>query len=505
MAVVGCSTYSPSEEPLVDVSNRALAGKARVQAIDAARERVAADPGRTATTQRVLKDVAWTASEPTTVRMAAIGALLDDPSEAVRADAKEMVKLLLPRERSLAVVIYLSEVAKARRWTDAIPALIRSYSRSVESLGWTGGIRDADRPERDAIIALSEGRAIEEVVFGVFLKPPAVQDTLGADWEARLRSDAWDLLARLDRDGTQRRRMVGAVPPGEAEIVEQIRRCVRDLRAMPLTGDELRWLSRLLDAKKTGNAEWWSQAAAAIATLPPEVQLSMRHAEPVRWASVAHKEWLGASKEELLGVLRARLEKRRIWERNVEQARYRVRERLDHWAPTMEWADVLALLIADEVVHEPGVLKAITAQAELDRNDQTTEYGGAILRKNVGLGTIPREEWVAMLFPPRPGQRQGDERFVASDDMLNASDAALLHYHMHVQKERNEQYAGPSPGDLIYAARFGRSCVVFTSVGKGGRMNVDYYQPDGVVVDLGEVEPPAVEVDSGMRRGIGPR
>ena len=44
--------------------------------------------------------------------------------------------------------------------------------------------------------------------------------------------------------------------------------------------------------------------------------------------------------------------------------------------------------------------------------------------------------------------------------------------------------------DLAYAARYGRSCVVFTSV-SGGVLNADLYFPDGVVLDLGEVREPS--------------
>jgi hypothetical protein len=417
-----------------------------------------------------------------------------------------MVKLLIPKEKSLAVMIYLCEVAKARQWTDAVPALIRSYSRTREVLGWTGGIQEVDRPERDALMALSGGKPLEEVVFGVFLKPPELQDALGADWEARFRSDAWDLLARIDKDGSQRRRMIEQVPAeGMVEPVAQVRRCMQDLRAMPMTGEELRWLARLLDPAKVANGKWWAEAAGAVAKLPEGMQLSLRHAEAVRWASIKHPAWLGAGKDELLSTLRSRLEGRRFHQREIEQSRYRVKERLEQWGPSLSAPDLLTLLVVDEVVQEPTIAAAVASQAELDRRDQTTEYGGAILRKNIGLGTVPREEWVAMLYPPRPGQRQGDERFVASDDMLAASDLALVHYHLHAQKERNDAYAGPSPGDLVYAARFGRSCVVFTAVGKGGRMNADFYQPDGVVIDLGEVVPPPPAVDSGMQRGIGPR
>jgi hypothetical protein len=50
-------------------------------------------------------------------------------------------------------------------------------------------------------------------------------------------------------------------------------------------------------------------------------------------------------------------------------------------------------------------------------------------------------------------------------------------------------YAGPGQGDDAYAQVLGRSCIVFTTLGKDS-MNADYYQPDGVVIDLGEIRRP---------------
>jgi hypothetical protein len=117
----------------------------------------------------------------------------------------------------------------------------------------------------------------------------------------------------------------------------------------------------------------------------------------------------------------------------------------------------------------------------MDRRDTTTEYGGMLAARGLD------QEWaVPTLFPPRPGQREGDNKFIASDDMIRSSDRSLAHYHFHAQEERNAAYAGPSPGDLIYAARQGRNCLVLTSLGEG-EMGVDYYQPDGIVVDLGRI------------------
>ena len=57
------------------------------------------------------------------------------------------------------------------------------------------------------------------------------------------------------------------------------------------------------------------------------------------------------------------------------------------------------------------------------------------------------------------------------------------------QDPRNAEYAGPSPNDLAYAARYGRNCLVLTSVSVDA-VDIDYYQPDSVTLDLGEIRKP---------------
>ena len=83
--------------------------------------------------------------------------------------------------------------------------------------------------------------------------------------------------------------------------------------------------------------------------------------------------------------------------------------------------------------------------------------------------------------------REGDTSFVASPELLEEPTTALPHYHFHVQRVRNTQFAGPSEGDLNYASLYGRTCLVITSVGDGV-MNVDVYFPSGAVSDLGVIE-----------------
>ncbi|MFI4871929.1 MAG: hypothetical protein ACIARQ_08970, partial [Phycisphaerales bacterium JB061] len=122
-----------------------------------------------------------------------------------------------------------------------------------------------------------------------------------------------------------------------------------------------------------------------------------------------------------------------------------------------------------------------------DRNDKTTEYGGI-----VRISILPNEPdiYVAALYAPKPVMRENDNSFVASPEMLMDSTTALAHYHYHVQSLRNGRYAGPSDGDMMYAARYGRACLVFTALDEE-TLGVDLYQPDGVVLDLGEIKRPA--------------
>jgi hypothetical protein len=262
---------------------------------------------------------------------------------------------------------------------------------------------------------------------------------------------------------------------------------------MPLTGDELKWLMAISDARKPANTAWWNETAKAIASVGEDGRkgvLCLRHAEAIRWTASKAPQRLTASSADLLSELRARIERRTIHERTAESGRYRVKETLVQWQDKLRWGDLISILAIDQAVRDPEIVAAIETQAELDRKDTTTEYGGVLLQRafferKAEQGGRPRAEWVAVLYPPRPGQRQGDERFVASDDMIGASDLALAHYHLHAQKSKNAEFAGPSPGDLVYAARSGRSCVVFTPIADG-HMDADYYQSDGVVIDLGE-------------------
>ena len=73
--------------------------------------------------------------------------------------------------------------------------------------------------------------------------------------------------------------------------------------------------------------------------------------------------------------------------------------------------------------------------------------------------------------------------------MLDAAYTSLFHFHLHVQRYRNADYAGPGFGDVNYADNTRANCLVFTFVSKDA-MNVDYYRHGRVLVDLGEIRRP---------------
>lgn len=474
----GCgSGPARTSDPLMDLRNPELSVRDRAQAVTRAWEAAPAGSEQREPTRRALKDLVWADNAPADVRVRAVELLLDDPDPQGAADAREMARLRLATEPSRLVVVAISKRAAERGWTEFIPSLVRAYAKPVRDL------EENDRAERAALTTLAPGKAVEEIAFEVFLNPPENEGPYGQRWDRKARADAWDVLARIDPEGTWRRRAIAEGRGAGAAVLDQLRTGLRDLRCIPRTGDELNWLASLLDEKKPENRRWWGEATAAIASVDAVKvpTLELRHAEAIRWARSAAPELLGKSREELLSELRGRIDPRRTYRRLAESTDFQrpVREDLGHWAERLTWPDLITILAVDRLVREPGVVMALTQQVAIDRRDTTTEYGGLLEL----VGTQPR----ATLFPPRASTRLGDTRFVASEDMLSRADRALAHYHFHVQADRNERGAGPSGEDLEYARRHGRTCFVLTSV-RSGYGDIDYYQPDGIVLDLGEVQ-----------------
>lgn len=465
-----------------------------------------------------LKVILWKGGAPQALRESAFACLISDERPAGIADTANFLRLRLPTEPQYGVLKAECEaIARGAAsgdpvWRTTASGLVRSWSRKLAEPP------DDRRPERSALAALFPERSVEETVFQVFLVPtdfgakpdsspdpskPASSPLLGGlgggasapDSASRVRAAAWDVLGRIDESGERRAALLadGGVGAGDGDaLIAGLRRAARELGVVPITGSELSWLQTLLDSNQPRVREWWSAASSAVAELGIEQRtgLQLRHIEATRWSAQHRPEWLRSSRQMLWNELNSRLTGRkthRIGEAESD-AFYVNRNRPSDWDAQLAWGDLLTVLVLDEAIAIESVRASIGQQADADRADTSTEWGGSIfdtaLRQPGGSG------FEAVPYQSRPAQRINDRTFVAGDEMFGEEGAlGLVHYHFHAQVVRNAAYAGPGKGDREYASQHNRNCMVFTPV-REGVFNADYYQRGGATIDLGEVVVP---------------
>ncbi len=477
----GCGTGTSSKpaDPFARVRDENLDVRSRVDAVND----LWATSGEGHARREAVKRIAWQAGLTAPARIRALELLETDPNDENAADTRSMMRLMLAVEPDTGVGGYIAGRAGANRWQEFAPALVRSWARL------RAGTPDTERPERAALLAIAPNQPVESTVFVVFESPlPANLSGPEQDRADKARRAAWEVLSRLDASGSRRAVLLAASSSGVTDdpLVADLRASATDLKAVPLTASQLEWVSSL-----RRDAAWWAEARAVVASLPADRLdgWALRHVEPVRWASTNRPAWLALDRAALLAQLRASFQGRSIFTRGERAGG----ETLADWADRLTWGDLLTLAAIDEAVRWPGLGIALAEHIDRDRRDTSTEYGGILQWQSrrpgsaaAGTTDTGSGTFVPVIYPPRPTQRQGDRRFVASSDMLTAGASALAHFHFHAQRDDNADYAGPSGGDMDYAQDQGRACVVFTTV-RAGVVNADYYQPGGITVDLGEV------------------
>ena len=491
----GCSAgsrYKPTGNPILDVRNPDLLERDRVAAAELAWEEVVAGVRIRERTRQALKNLAWSSATSPDLRYTTLDLLMSDTSPEGDADSARMARLILPTETDRQAVRIILQHAIRAQWDGLLPAIVRSYARV------TPGYPDEERMERKAIEALAPGQPIETVVFEVFLDP--LKGASNREERSilrvadRTRDDAWGLLARLDKDGTQRVRLLesnagaGNSDQGTQQTLDDLRACWLELGILPQQAMELAWIRQLRRSTDTDwaqhNNAWWEESRSTIASLRGNQRqgLELRHLEALRWTRTNHPDWIQMDRRDLISEINSRLDQRVHVKRKPGKGELPSRERLSDWEPDLVWADLVTILVIDEAIHTPEVIEKLFVQRQLDHKDRKTEYGGIL--------DTPTDSDVhrAILFRPRARDRVSDERFVASEDMMRFSDRALAHYHFHANERNNEKYAGPSYADFINAETSGRTSVVLTSL-KADELNVDLYQPNGVVIDLGIIRP----------------
>ncbi|MEZ6234873.1 MAG: hypothetical protein R3B68_11840 [Phycisphaerales bacterium] len=483
LALIACSggggdarDQQPTSTSLRNLDNRDGTLDQRLARMEQAWIASANTPDRPAARQR-LKDVAWTNTEPFQIRSRAVQLLADDPDPAGSDDTRDMVKLMLPREQSRGMVAMLCQLCVDRNWQDATPALVRSYSRIVDAVG------EQDRSERWAIGQLNPGRSLFDIAFGVFLDPRTDPGPPGANFDQRTRADAWTLMSRLDPSGRERRRVLATASSGSPDV-RLMQRCASELAALPNTPAEMEWATSLMSERDEASTAWRREVSAATSRLSDAQRdnLALRHLEPIRWAAMNEPALLNQSRDELISGLTARLAGRPSFQRRVErnEGGDLRPESLAENAPHLSWGDLLAIHVLDRQLDNPAFVDQLFAYVDQDRRDRTTEYGGIIM-DSARLGGIR-----PILFVPRTAAREGDYAFPEPADMTRQGDRAMGVFHFHAAELEMLEHTGPSLGDLRYAAASGRNCLVFTSL-RERRLAVDYYQGNGVTIDLGEI------------------
>jgi hypothetical protein len=475
LTLVGCTGAEPAEtgllDPLSEAVNPDASNNERVRAILAARAEREAGEIERERYREVLKSIAWKRSNFAPVRIAAIEALAADGPD----DTARMLALLLPTEPSWDVIEASGELAAEQGWNITTSGLVRSWSREVQEP------RDADRPERAALLALHPDRTDVEIVYNVFARPD-VPDT----FRQRTRREAWALLTRLDEDGERIRELLTREDRSDDPLIVTLRRGARELAVVPRTPTSLQRLERLYEKHE----DFRQRAASVVASLNDAQRrgLELRHLAPLLWTERHEPAWLDADSAELISLLEARLDGRDTFKRTSgwSDRMSAPDETVQEWREDLVWADLLTILIADGAVRDPAVIEAVFRFQVQDRRDRSTELGGLIDAVGDDPASSASPRFVATLYEPRPTQRSGDQAFIAPVEMLSDAATALLCFHMQVQSVNNVEFAGPSQGDIAFARAHALSCVVFTSI-SGSAMNVDYYQGDGARIDLGAV------------------
>jgi len=480
LALASCSgpPKTDTSSLLEDLTNTDIAVSTRLRLVEEIPAHIVSGELRRDEVIEKLKGIIWMRHLPQSMRVSAMEILLEPGGLLTRIQGVALVNGMMPTERNPVVLHRLSQLVVIRDWPEVTPALVRSYAKLDRA------IPDEGRPERMALLELHPENSIEEIVFKTFIEQ-------GQSSVSRLRRDSWNLLSRLDESGEHRVELLAALldePPSESDrTLMALRKGLLDFRTIPLTGEELEWLTALQGTNLQVQSQWWTDAASAVASLNQSQRrgLRIRHLEALRWAAHNRSDWLGLSREDLDAQLTSRLASRVHTKRVGDFIRLRS-EKLDTWRDDMAWADYLTALVIDDAVGSERVRSALFTQVETDRLDTTTEYGGI-----VRISIRPEETaiYVAADYPPKPVMRENDTSFVASPEMFREGTQALAHYHFHAQKFNNSKYAGPSLGDMNYAARYGRACLVFTSLDEN-TLGVDLYQPDGVVIDLGQITRP---------------
>ena len=140
----------------------------------------------------------------------------------------------------------------------------------------------------------------------------------------------------------------------------------------------------------------------------------------------------------------------------------------------ISYTDLVRINLLLDTLDLPDTAKQLQQFLQDDLAEAATEVGGLALLENRR----------ARFRPYPPGSRAGDNQYRESLDMFQDAAYCLARWHCHAHRQRGPQLAGPGSDDLHYAQWCDSPLVIVTYLAHN-LCNVDYVNPEGVVIDLG--------------------
>ncbi|MBI1372760.1 MAG: hypothetical protein GC159_08370 [Phycisphaera sp.] len=465
--IVGCDSVPKGtryDDPVAKMMDKSETYEVRWAAAHQAEAERFADPARVSALQKMV----WMRGHPAEFSNYAVDQLV----KVNEADAKTFFSKSIVLIRDWETLQHVIDTAVARKWTDFVPALVRNYAQT------TPVYKDADRPERKAIQALRPDAPVEQVILEVL----AAETDEGADEKTRAqqtkeRAAAWQLTYRLLGDRQKLVDLLGRIEPRNT-LITDLKAAATDLNVVPTNMQEITWMQML----RTGvYGAFWERAKLVVSQLTPEQKrdLQLRHLPIIIYLHARQPDQLHKNKAQLLSELTAFVDSQPHYLHGptYDGPMQDHPQVLHTWAAQLAWGDLAATHVAIALMRDRHAAASLFEQADADLIDKTTEYGGLIRLDDKGTP-----------YPQiyKPMMRRHDLIFYPTDQMMLDAYAALMHYHFHAQEQENRQYAGPGLGDMKNIRRQRLNGLVFTFIDHD-TLNVDYYQPEEVVIDMGVI------------------
>ena len=449
-----CAASPDATQPGAQLWNRDIDSARRVRMLDRITPGAEDKP-----TVAAMRRVVWSDRQALTLRVLCMDRLIQRDAATFWASAATH----LVSVDSVEMLEAICQRAADSRRVDMIGPLTRSFARTARTIPLH------DRPEAKALVGLSDDHQLEPVLWSVLLgHEPA--------YALNEQAAAWSVLCGLVgvEDATARL-TARPMPPNAMGLPAILIQHRRVLTPLPSSREELLWLIHLHRRQSPvltitiGQADHAADHPLALRHLP-----ALQHAIPER-----RQRHVASLRSGLAKRLSGRPTHARGLDTEDAVAVSPIAEHFTDHAEALTYGDLVALHVVLDVLERPAVVAALFHQADADLADTATEHGGALLW---GRGVIKAQ-------PFSPILKTNDHAFISPHTLIEAMYTGLAHYHFHAQKHDNAAYAGPGPGDLVFAERMGFNCLVLTFVDTD-TLAVDYYQPDGIVIDLGVIRRP---------------